>query len=484
MSALAVALNVPESYRPKAIFALTSLFKPLGISIQWIAQEALVEQGGFYYGHPQRFDGAKKPIIALWVAASTLSFFEQGLPVSRLHTTLLRHDNQDLPVLFGRFEQTSPEGQIIEEYVSIYQADLIASAFFWLSDWENLHRSDRDAHGRALYQGSLQQQWGLAYRCLVDEYRAVLRDWLTPLLGGKIPSSAPQWYSLFTHDIDRIKKRTLGILYRELWLYGIKNIRKTPFKEHIQQLSRSLRQFLKHDAYKDSILTYIRTEHLHRFRGTYLFKSTLRAHKHQHDAKDYLNDPFFEKLLPWLTSLEHDTGYHSGYLAGYDAKQLEREHRHLVEKTGLKPVIHRSHYLRYDASVLFPTLVRLGFRYDSSMAWADHVGSRTQTCHPHAVFDVAQNRELPLTEVPLMVMDTQLMGYMRCSPDEAIACIAQCLDQVKRHQGLMVWNFHHHGFDPIDAPGWDRLITYAYQISKASVSIRCADIDREIILNT
>lgn len=482
MNALAVALNVPESYRPKAIFALTSLLKPLGISIQWIAQEALVEQGGFYYGIPQRFEGATKPIVALWVVESTLTFFEQGLPVSRLHATLFRHDDQELPVVFGQFAQQAPE-----EHVNVYQADLIASTFFWLSDWENVHRLDRDAHGRALYQGSLQQQWGLAYRCLVDEYRAVLRDWLTPILGVKVSSVAPRWYSLFTHDIDRIKKRTLGILYRELWLYGIQNVRKISYRERIQQLSRSLRQFLKHDAYKDSILTLVRTEHLHRIRGTYLFKSiesNSRLKKHPHDAKNYLDDPFFGKLLTWMSSLEHDMGYHSGYLAGYDAQQLEHEHRQLVEKTGLKPVIHRSHYLRYDASVLFPTLVRLGYRYDSSIAWADHVGSRTQTCHPHAVFDVAQNRELPIIEVPLMVMDTQLMGYMKCSPDQAIACIAQCLDQVKRHQGLMVWNFHHHGFDPVDAPGWDRLITYAYQVSKESVSIRCTDIERESILNT
>jgi len=476
VNALPIALNVPESFQPKAKFALKALLGPLKIPFEWISLEELKVRGGLYYGIPHELQSSAKPIIALWVADATLSFFEQTLPISSLKAGMFRYKEDELPVLFGQ-----PTNHQLNEHVAVYEADVIASAFFWLSDWENLHRTDLDAHGRALYQGSLQQQWGLAYRCVVDDYRAVLYAWLCMHLSLNAPPSATRWSTMFTHDIDRIKKRTPGMIYREVWLYWIKNIAKKSFYLRTKRLGQSIRQFIQHDAYKDSLLSLVRTEHLHRISGTFLFKSILQ--KHQHDAGNYLEDAFFKKWLQWLTALHHEIGYHSGFLAGYRAETLVREHTQLVKKTGLTPVMHRSHYLRYDASILFKTLVSLGYHFDSSIAWADHVGSRTQTCHPHPVFDIYQNKELPLLEVPLMVMDTQLMGYMKRDPEQAISCIEQCVNLVKRHHGVMVWNFHHHCYDPIDAPGWDRLLSYAFECTKDAQSIRCADIDRESVLN-
>ncbi len=102
MNALPIALNVPESFQPKAKFALKALLGPLKIPFEWISLEELKVRGGLYYGIPHELQSSAKPIIALWVADATLSFFEQTLPISSLKAGMFRYKEDELPVLFGQ----------------------------------------------------------------------------------------------------------------------------------------------------------------------------------------------------------------------------------------------------------------------------------------------------------------------------------------------------------------------------------------------
>lgn len=65
-------------------------------------------------------------------------------------------------------------------------------------------------------------------------------------------------------------------------------------------------------------------------------------------------------------------------------------------------------------------------------------------------------------------MDTQSFGYMKLDVVDAIEDSKAILNTVKRHAGVMVWNFHHHIYDTLDAPGWHKLLDAAFDMGMSS----------------
>jgi hypothetical protein len=457
---LRIALGVPNHFAPKARYAIRVLLAPYKIDIEWCELADLSEYGGCYYGPmPIPDNKSEKPIFCINSESKTWEYFESKESYANPSHFLIRdYSGTALPVLFGKEGITSSVAN-----QQCLEADLIASAFYWLSDWQENTRSDRDTHDRLLFKASLQEKMDIGYRAVVDEYGEYLIRFL-----GLDPEQVrrnKQVRSVFTHDIDRIQKKTAGILVRESLDYLILNRLKKPLSERISRWVQALRQYRgSTDAYQASINRLLEYASKHQLPSTFFLKSILE--RHLHDGNDYLSTDYFSQIRTALQKQPYEVGYHSGYLAGFKPALLTKEWEQLNQAVGMSVKIHRSHYLRYKPSVTFPALADLHFQVDSSIAWADHIGFRAQTSQPYPIFDCASNRELPILEIPLSVMDTQYFGYMKLSIDQAIEHIARLLDTIDRHKGVIVWNFHHHIYDPLDAPGWSKVLEFAHERSK------------------
>ena len=301
---------------------------------------------------------------------------------------------------------------------------------------------------------------------MVDEYSDLLADLLEPLVA--LQRRNHTWSYIFSHDIDRIRKKTAGIVVRESLDYLLLNRRNERFGHRISRWRNSMGQFFRgKDAYEESILRILESHQKRKTGGCFLFKSVIK--RHLHDANDYLGYPFFDLILERIGSENIEMGYHSGYEAGGDPDQMRAEYGKLCNRVGNTINVHRSHYLRYKQGVTFPNLEQLGIQVDSSVAWADQTGFRAQTCRPYPLFDVASNRQLNVTEIPLSVMDTQPFGYMKLTADEAISYSTKIVNTVKRHSGVMVWNFHHHIYDELDAPQWHLLLESAFALCEDGI---------------
>src|SRR5690606_13805122 len=151
---IACCVEAPESFRPKARYALATLLEPLGLAPAWTPRGALAD--GLYYGpEPERLpDGAR----ALRLDPAAAGFFGAGGRYDPAAVGDVAWDGQTWPVLFPG------EGG----------GDLVASAFFWLSGWQELTTTARDVHGRFPYAASLQAALGCVGQPLVDVYRNVL----------------------------------------------------------------------------------------------------------------------------------------------------------------------------------------------------------------------------------------------------------------------------------------------------------------------
>jgi peptidoglycan/xylan/chitin deacetylase (PgdA/CDA1 family) len=170
----------------------------------------------------------------------------------------------------------------------------------------------------------------------------------------------------------------------------------------------------------------------------------------------------YERLRPRLVELllagGAEIGLHGSYLAAEDASLLAEEKQRLEELAG--PVVgQRFHYLRVDPAVNLAGLAGLGFRYDSSLGFADRPGFRGGIAHPFRPWDFATEQPLDLVELPLAVMDVTLAEERYLGLPAAVA-ERQLLDLVDwaavRGGGFSVL-WHTDRFDSGTSGGWDRL---------------------------
>ena len=128
-----------------------------------------------------------------------------------------------IPFLYGN-PTVEKRGQTI-----LVHADLPASAFFFLSRYEEICRRDlRDLHGRFPGKESFAYRNNLLCRPLVDEYGVLVRQWLRNT-GKDIPEPEPKVAKLWvTHDVDApFFCQSLRAVARETWrgkglLYALK----------------------------------------------------------------------------------------------------------------------------------------------------------------------------------------------------------------------------------------------------------------------
>jgi hypothetical protein len=143
--------------------------------------------------------------------------------------------------------------------------------------------------------------------------------------------------------------------------------------------------------------------------------------------------PMIRQSIEDLQVQGFEIGLHAGYHTLNNPERLMEEKARLDEVLGRTHYGGRQHYLRFQAPHTWRHWEQAGLLYDSTMTYADHEGFRCGTCHPYRPFDIEQNRELNLWELPLLAMEQTLSQYRGLAPaatETAILALAQRCQQV------------------------------------------------------
>lgn len=318
-------------------------------------------------------------------------------------------------------------------------ADIMAATVFMLSRWEETVVATRDRHGRCLGTGSVAYRQGFLDRPVVDEYALILCEWLRVLLPGWKPK--PRVFSVkLSHDVDHVRQflnwqaalRALGgDLFkrhspRRAWQTGIDAIQETlaPQKTAaFQRIGFLAEESLKHGLNNDA----------------FYFMATRPAPL----ENDYhLTMPMIRQVVEDLRDQGFEIGLHAGYHTLDDPARLMREKVLLDAVLGETWYGGRQHYLRFRVPDTWRHWEQAGFSYDSTMAYADHEGFRCGTCYPFQPFDLEQNRELDLMEVPLIVMDRTLSQYRGLAPVAGEAAILDLAERCQKVGGVFTLLWH------------------------------------------
>ncbi len=442
MTDVSCCIEGPPDFMPKAQYALQMLLLPLGIKPVWCSRAAIaaggLNAGGIYYGGEP--DGLGPTVLCLPFAQSTATYFAEKKAYDPAVVHWQEAAGERFAVLFGGAEAGT--------------VDYVASAFFWLSGWQEYTIQNRDRHGRFSWTDSLQAAWDTIYTPVVDCYRSALRE---RLVQHGIPVKEKTWAGKSwtfcpTHDIDYIRKWRPGMMFREVVEYGLLNRRKVGVSARLKRFGSFAADALKPgDIFRKSLDRMIEEVHKREGKATYFFKTGAHG---PHDVYYAPTNGYLRRTLKHLDKLGFEVGLHPSYYA-HTHPDYMREEQAVLAGIASKPLVSvRQHYLRYA----YPTTMRLqeaaGFSIDSTLGFSDHEGFRHGTCHPFLRFDILKNETTSVWEVPLCFMDGTLFNYRNLSLEEAVVASKTLIKACKKHGGVCVGLWHNMLWDEMDFPGW------------------------------
>jgi len=138
----------------------------------------------------------------------------------------------------------------------------------------------------------------------------------------------------------------------------------------------------------------------------------------------------------------YEVGLHGGHNTYLNPEEMHHKKERLEKVAGRSVTGYRNHYLRFRVPDTWEYISQVGFKYDSTLGYADCVGFRNGMCHPFRPYDLQAGREIDILEIPLTIMDCTLDSYMRLDAVRAWELTQQLIDVTERCHGVITILWH------------------------------------------
>ena len=448
-----LVLACDETFRPKARYVMESFCKVLGLDLH-VAEAPLSGEAPLPHGEPWIWYGPDDAIpavgqerIMIRAAADAPQFFAGEAPMAVEDVVFLSWRQKQIPVLFAQDPGSLTQELEIErrhggDAVTV-PFDLLASAFYFLSCWEETVIPDRDQHRRFLYRSSLASKLQLDDN-IVDLYLDVFIACLNAVGEGRwMPVEIPLWpdnvpfVACLTHDVDEVRKGRLSRMK-----FGVRHLlrpsqghRKTPL---LDRAGFALKTLL---SSKDPYWTYPDFAAMERrlgFTATYYFQAGGESGR----SRYRLTEPPVAQFIQQLNGSEFEIGLHGTYDAGFEPNLLLEEKAILARLLQHEPTGHRNHYLRMEYASTLALFEEAGFEHDATLGYADHEGYRNQFSYPYHPYNHAADRPCRFLELPTVIMDVTLAGYRGLSAEDGWDVMKEWLERTSRRRGCINLLWH------------------------------------------
>ncbi len=363
------------------------------------------------------------------ISKYTGSFFEQQVAAPP-HLTWKDWKGVKIPFFFEE-----DNAQEIVTYAADGSAcvnyDLIASAFYLLSGWQEYHSPKRDRFGRYSYQESVQAKHGFVTLPIVNYYFDILKEAAEQVQGRSLSHNlwgANSFATCLTHDIDRL---------HSAWKVAGQPLLRAKRLEVFLRLQAA--KLLRHDVWFN-IREVMALAEQHRLKATYFWMASNSGFNGYPDADYAVARPAYRNLIRQLRQQGHEVAIHGSFGTAASSSQL------LSEAAKLHGPVkgNRFHYLQYKPELTPQVLEESQLLYDTTLGFAEHFGFRNSFCHPFYPFDFKNRRACSHVQLPLMLMDTTLYSpnYMHLRPSEVLPLLQGMLQEIKRFGGLFTLLWH------------------------------------------
>lgn len=188
--------------------------------------------------------------------------------------------------------------------------------------------------------------------------------------------------------------------------------------------------------------------------------------------RDILNDPLYdakdlEDELKHVIDQGWEVGLHGGYYSYNNFGLIKYEKERLEKIIGKTVVGYRNHFLRFSIPRTWELLSHVGFKYDTTLGFADMVGFRNGMCYPFKPFDLNENKKINILEIPLAISDGALFSQMHLDFDESWKICKKIIDNVIAVNGVVTVSWHNTSFDEVECMDmkrlYDKILKYSYE---------------------
>lgn len=332
--------------------------------------------------------------------------------------------------------------------------DPVASAFYFLSGWQELVTRQRDDHGRFQYENSIQNELEIRLTPVVEWYRHVSADALRKrgFTVERKQYSGHEWAFCSTHDVDYVRKWRPGIYKREILDRVVLNREKEAKSDRIHRLMDATWSLIHSgDPFRDAIHRIQKELDSRGATGTFFYKTAAHGHR---DVSYDLHETHVLTALSEQMSAGHEIGLHPSYHSFAHEERLRQEKSNLKRAIHRDVKVHRAHYLRFDLPRSIDFLQKGGFQIDSTLGFAECAGFRFGTCLPFPLFDTENGCETGVWELPLCMMESALFNRQHLSSVEAERETNKLIQTCSSFGGVFVGLWHTTLWDERDYPGW------------------------------
>ncbi len=366
-------------------------------------------------------------------------FFAEGVFGTReTLPTLPAKEVDGVPVLFGGDTVSMNDGRVVTD------ADIVASAFFVMTRYEETIVDERDQHGRFGFKNSVLSSEQLRFRAVVDEYGRVLRKWLR-MAGVSVEEPEARLSSVtLTHDVDILTayRRWRGLMG------GLTRMARGS-RETLGSMLGALTS-VERDPVFGAFERLVEIDNrVEGARKLYFIKSAIEAHAIDRPTYD-LRGRDFVRLKEKIGKNGAELGLHTSYFAGARSEMIPREKQRLEEALEQSIDSARYHYLRTCSIDNFRVLAQCGVTDEYTMGFADAAAFRLGTSRIVRWIDPESRLLTPLRLHPLTMMDCTLSGenYMDLTASAALEHAKRLIDTTREHGGDLCLLWHNNSLVP------------------------------------
>jgi hypothetical protein len=307
--------------------------------------------------------------------------------------------------------------------------DVLRSMVLTLSRCEEMVSQKRDVHDRFEASASVAARQGFLHRPIVDEYGFAFAQALSHLLPGWKPDERIMRVKL-SHDADLV-----GLPFSFSASVGHTVRRHKPWATIQDFLSLTS---VVEPAYLQLVREVVAMAAQHGLNSAvYWQASAPSAFDTGYDPRH----PKVRRVLAWLLEHNVELGVHPSYASFRSVDRLREEVSVLRDVLGTGKVGGRQHYLRWCPDS-WADWEACGLAYDSTVGYADQIGFRAGTCIPYRPWLMRSNREANLLEIPLLVMDETLIGYMDLQTQHSLRAVTDMIARCRVVGGVFTLLWH------------------------------------------
>ncbi len=362
-----------------------------------------------------------------------------------------------IPILFP-LPASPTVYELIDDHTLIFNHDLLKSAFYLLSGYQEQTSEEVDFMERFPFEKSVQSKLGVITKPLVNYYFNLLIEGFELFAERNgIDIYRKQLFDsygfLLSHDIDRVDYfHWRETAYRWMQIFGLRKPhypKKRLFNAAVNSILSTIFPGLRDDPFW-SFKKMRKMERENNISSSWYF---LNRDGSPHDARYFFSEKRIRDVISYLENDGCEVGLHGSIKTASNTEAMREAYKTLIESAPNEIIGIRQHFLKFFYPKTFKIQSEVGLKYDTTLGFAGHEGFRNGYCYPFKPYDFENDQMIDVWEFPLNVMDGTLFYYRKLGFKEAEKAVLEVISEAQKFGGIFSLLWHNSMFDEYEIPG-------------------------------